>query len=522
MVGRVGQGCPGRPLTKYATIMAGIKSLMKDTAIYGLSSIVGRFLNWCLVPLYTYVFAAGQYGIVSFLYSITAVALVVLNYGMETGFFRYANRGDRDPEIVYTTALMSVGGTSLLFMVLLTVLIGPVSSLLELADHPEYVWLLGITVAVDAFSNIPFAYLRFRNKAVRFATIKMLNVALNIGLNLFFILGCPVLMRTCPQTVAWFYVPMGGEAFGIGWIFFANLLTTLMVLVALLPQLTHRRWCFDKSLLRSMLSYSWPLLILGIAGIMSQNMGQILMRYLFPGQTAAADTMTGIYSANMKIAIVMVMFTQAFRYAYEPFIFAQARNGDAADKRRGYADAMKYFIVFGLLIFIGVMFYLPLLRHFIAPSYWEGLAVVPVMMAAELCFGVFFNLSLWYKLTDRTRWGMYLSLICFVLMAAFNITLVPAIGIPGGYMGAAYAALISYATVMVISYLLGRKYYPIDYPLKSIAVYVLVAAALYVLGIYVLATPWLWLDYVVRGLLVMAYCLFVVGREGLVLKKFRS
>lgn len=496
--------------------MAGIKSLMKDTAVYGLSSIIGRFLNWCLVPLYTYVFATGQYGIVSFLYSITAVALVILNYGMETGFFRFANRGDRNPDTVYTTALISVGSTSLLFMVLLTVLILPVSSLLALPDHPEYVWLLGITVAIDAFSNIPFAYLRYRNRAFLFAGIKLLNVAVNIGLNLFFILGCPCLMHVCPQTVSWFYEPMGGAEFGIGWIFFANLLSTLVVLAALLPQMLRRRWTFDGSLLRCMLKYSWPLLILGIAGIMSQNMGQILMRYLFPGQTAAADAMTGIYSANMKIAIVMVMFTQAFRYAYEPFIFAQARaEGD--DKRQAYADAMKYFVVFGLLIFIGVMFYLPLLRHFIAPSYWEGLAVVPVMMVAELCFGVFFNLSLWYKLTDRTQWGMYLSLVSFVLMAGFNVVLVRAIGIPGGYMGAAYAALISYAAVMVLSYFLGRRYYPIDYPLRSIGVYVLVAAALYALGMYVLRTPWLWLDYVVRAMLVLAYCLFVVGREGVAL-----
>ena len=484
--------------------MPGLKSLAKETAVYGLSSIIGRFLNWCLVPLYTYVFAAGQYGIVSFLYSLTAVALVILNYGMETGFFRYANKKECDAETVYTTSLTSVGATSVLFMILLTVFIGPVSGLLALPDHPEYVWLLGITVAIDAFSNLPFAYLRFKKKAYRFAGIKLLNVGVNIALNLFFILACPAIMKSCPGAISWFYEPMGGESFGIGWIFLANLLSTLIVLAALLPELRGRRWCFAAPLLRKMLSYSWPLLILGIAGIMSQNMGQILMRYLFPGQEAAADVMTGIYSANMKIAIVMVMFTQAFRYAYEPFIFSQARD-DGEGKKQAYCDAMKYFVIFGLFIFLGVMFFLPLLRHFIAPGYWEGLDVVPVMMLAELCFGVFFNLSLWYKLTDRTRWGMYLSLLCFVLMFGMNVAFVKSIGIPRGYMGAAYAALGSYFIVMVVSWLLGRRYYPLNYPLGRMGVFLLLAGVLYAAGMWMADIYAMWLVYSLRVLMLIVY-----------------
>ena len=312
--------------------MAGIKSLAKETAVYGLSSIVGRFLNWCLVPLYTYLFVAGEYGVVSFLYSFTAVMLVILNYGMETGFFRYANK-ESDPEKVYTTALLSVGTTSLLFIAVLMSDLGGVSSLLQVSAHPEYVAMLGITVAIDAFTNLPFAYLRFWKKAWRFAGIKLMNVGLNIGLNLFFLLCCPWLLEHCPGVISWFYEPMGGEGFGIGWIFFANLLSTLVVLLSLLPELTGRRYRFDTSLFVDMLGYSWPLLILGIAGILSQNMGQMIIPYIFPGEKAAADTMVGIYSANMKIAIVMVMFTQAFRYAYEPFIFSQAKaEGDGKKK----------------------------------------------------------------------------------------------------------------------------------------------------------------------------------------------
>ena len=483
--------------------MAGIKSLAKETAVYGLSSIVGRFLNWCLVPLYTYLFVAQEYGIVSFLYSFTAVMLVILNYGMETGFFRYANK-ESDPEKVYTTSLISVGTTSLLFIVLLSIFLAPISGWLKISQHPSYVWILGTTVAIDAFTNLPFAYLRYKKKAFRFAGIKLMNVGLNIGLNLFFLLACPAIMKHCPGAISWFYEPLGGESFGIGWIFVANILSTLCVLLMLLPELLGREYKFDGPLLRQMLRYSWPLLILGIAGVLSQNMGQMVMPYIFPDNKGAADTMVGIYAANMKIAIVMVMFTQAFRYAYEPFIFSQAK-GEGESKKQAYSDAMKFFVIFGFFIYLGVMYYLPLLKHFISPGYWEGLQVVPVLMLAELCFGVFFNLSLWYKLTDRTQWGMYLSLICFVLMLVFNVWLVKAIGIPGGYMGSAWAALISYFTVMVISYFLGRKYYPINYHLKRMGVYFIFAAVLYGAGLLADSFFTDGIAYVVKTLLLAIY-----------------
>ena len=493
--------------------MSGIKSLAKDTAVYGLSSIIGRFLNWCLVPLYVWIFPTDEYGIVSYLYSFTAVALVILNYGMETGFLRYANK-EPDPERVYTTSLISVGFTSLLFMVLVSVLIGPVSGALLLPGHPLFVWLLGITVAIDAFSNIPFAYLRYRNRAFRFAGIKLLNVGLNISLNLFFLLACPALMKSAPALVSWFYEPLGGAGFGIGWIFLANLISSAVVLLCLMPELTGRRMQFDAPLLRRMLVYSWPLLVLGVAGILSQNMGQILIPYLFHGEEQAARSMVGIYGANIKIAIVMVMFTQAFRYAYEPFIFARAR-GEGEDRSKAYCDAMKYFVIFGLFIFLAVMYFLPLLKYFVSPSYWPGLKVVPVMMAADLCFGVFFNLSLWYKLTDRTHWGMYLSLLCFALMFGFNVWFVPAIGIPSGYMGSAWAALASYFIVMVVSYFLGKKYYPLPYQSGRILLYVLFAALLYAAGEWTGSIFATWLTYLTRTLLLCIYLGVVAGAEHL-------
>lgn len=495
--------------------MSVIKSLVKETAVYGLSSIVGRFLNWCLVPLYVYLFRPEEYGIVSYLYSYMAVLLVILNYGMETGFFRFANK-EKDPNEVYTTTLLCVGGTSLLFIILLTIFITPVSEVLLLPRHPLYVWLLGTVVAIDAFTNIPFAYLRYRNRAFRFAGIKIANVATNIALNLFFLLICPVIERHCPAAINWFYAPLGGKEFGIGWIFVANIISTLCVLLMLLPEIVRRAYRFCLPLLRRMLRYSWPLLVLGVAGIMSQNMGQLVIPYLFKDNPEAARSMVGIYGANIKIAIIMVMFTQAFRYAYEPFIFAQAkRRGE--DNPRAYADAMKFFILFGLAIFLGVMFYLPLLRHFVAPDYWEGLRVVPVMMLAELCFGIFFNLSLWYKLTDRTVWGMYFSLIGFVLMLGLNIWLVRAIGIPDGYMGSAWAALISYFVIMVLSYFVGRKYYPIQYHLRRMALYTLLAAMLWATGTWLCAFPdHPWAMYASRTALLVVYLAAVAKGEKII------
>lgn len=483
--------------------MAGIKSLAKDTAIYGMSSIIGRFLNWCLVPLYTYVFSQEEYGNVSYLYSFTAVVLIILNYGMETGFFRFANK-EKDPMRVYSTALISLACTSLIFIILMTVFITPVADMLLLPDGKIYIWLLAVTVGIDAFTNLPFAYLRFRKKPVRFATIKCLNVGINIALNLFFILLCPKMEGgALSGLIDWFYAPFGGEAFGIGWIFIANIISSVCMLLLLLPQIVGVRFSFDGALLRRMLGYSWPLLVLGVAGVLSQNMGQIIIPYLFQGHESEAQAMVGVYSANMKIALVMVMFTQAFRYAYEPFIFAQAK-GENESRDRAYCDAMKFFIVFGLLIFLAVMFYLPILSHFISAKFRAGLKVVPILMVADLCFGVFFNLSIWYKLTDRTQWGMYFSLGGFLIMLGLNLWLVPAIGIPLGYMGCAWAALVAYAVMMVVSYFVGQHYYPLRYPLRRIALYAGFAAVCYFLG-SIIPEASVWLTYSVRTLLLLVY-----------------
>ena len=492
--------------------MAGIKSLARDTAVYGLSSIVGRFLNWCLVPLYTITFSQAQYGVVTLVYSVVAVALLVLTYGMETGFFRFANHERwHDPMEVYSTVLISVAASGAMFIIGALAALGPVSAWLQCADHPSFAAMMIVCVALDAFLGLPFCYLRYRGRAVRFAMLRLVNIGVNIGLNLFFILLCPWLMRVAPATVDWFYDP----GFGIGYIFLSNLVATLVNFVMMIPELRGFRWRFNGRLWREMLVYSAPLLVLGVAGIMNQTIDKILFPHLVADK-ADAMAQLGIYGANYKIAIVMVMFIQAFRFAYEPFIFARSKEQGEA-RTAAYSDAMKYFVLFALLIFLGVMFYLDILRYFISPRYFSGLKVVPVVMLAELCFGVFFNLSLWYKLTDRTMWGAWFSLLGLAVTVTLNVALVPRIG----YMGCAYAALASYAVMMVASYIAGRRYYPISYPTGRILAYCAAAAVLYFLGVDCLAGVPQPVAGIVRAVLLIAYVGAIVRYEKIPLPGLR-
>ncbi len=483
--------------------MAGVKSLAKDTAIYGVSSIVGRFLNWCLVPLYTRLFPEDMYGVVTYVYSIVALTLIILTYGMETGFFRFANHERySNPDEVYSTSLTSLGFTSTLFFALVLLFLEPVSRAMECGGHESYVWMMALAVAIDAYSCIPFAYLRYKKRPVRFAMLKLVNIGLNIVLNIFFLLICPWLMRVAPGWVEWFYV----ADLGIGYIFLSNLIASAVTLLMLLPDIVRIPLKFNGRLLREMLAYSFPLLVLGIAGIMNQTLDKILYPVL-----ATSDAMAGlgIYGANYKIAIVMVMFIQAFRFAYEPFIFSQSRErGD--NKLQAYRDAMKYFVIFALFIFLGVMYYLDILRYFVRPDYWAGLKVVPVIMAAEFFFGIFFNLSLWYKLTDKTVWGTWFSLLGLAVTVVLNVLLVPRYG----YMGCAWAAFCCYGVMMLASYFVGNAKYPIGYNVGRLIFYVGLAGVLYPLGCCIELGAH-WADFIYRGALLALYVFVVMRREHL-------
>ena len=449
--------------------MANLKSLAKDTAIYGMSSILGRFLNYLLVPLYTSNISAasGGYGIITNLYAYTALLLVILTYGMETTFFRYANKTNEDPQKVYSSTLIMVGFTSLLFIVLVSIFLQPLSGVMGYSNHSSYVWVMAATVSIDAFQCIPFAYLRYKKRPIKFAALKLLFIAFNIALNLLYFVVLPDLYKSYPDIIQHIYNPETG----VGYAFYINLVCTASITFFFYKELTGFKYTFDKELAKRMLSYSWPILILGIAGILNQTADFILFPYLYKG--GQAHQQLGIYGAASKIAMIMAMITQAFRYAYEPFVFGK---GNDKDNRETYAIAMKYFIIFTLLAFLVVMGYINILRHIIGRDYWEGLKVVPIVMAGTIMMGVYFNLSFWYKLIDKTIWGAYFSGIgCFVLIL-INVIFVPQYG----YMACAWAGLIGYGTAMTLSYFVGQKKYPINYPLKSIGIYVLMTVFFFI------------------------------------------
>lgn len=455
--------------------MAGLKSLAKDTAIYGVSSIVGRFLNYLLVPLYTAKLTAesGGYGIITNMYSITALLLVVLTYGMETGFFRFMNKKDENPSVVYSTTLISVGVSSLLFTILCLAFVQPISNFLGYSNNPDFIAMMAVVVALDSFQCIPFAYLRYKKRPIKFAAVKFLFIIPNIILNIFFYVCCPWLLIHFPSSVSWFYDP----SYGVGYAFVANIICTVIQQVAFIPEMTGFKYRFDKALWKKMMTYSFPILILGIAGILNQVVDKIIFPYLFTDQKEALVQL-GIYGAASKVAMVMTMFTQAFRYAYEPFVFGKNKEEGST---RLYADAMKYFIIFSLIAFLGVMFYLDIFRFIIARSYWDGLDVVSIVMVAAILNGIYFNLSFWYKLIDKTMWGAYFSGIGCFLIILLNVIWVPIYG----YMACAWASLLGYAIVTILSYFIGQKKYPINYDLKGIGQYVLLTAVLYVISEFV-------------------------------------
>jgi O-antigen/teichoic acid export membrane protein len=448
-----------------------LKRLAKDTAVYGLSSIIGRILNWLLVPMYVRVLqSTGDFGIVTNLYAWTALLLIILTYGMETGFFRFVNKEQQDPQQVYSTTLISIGSTSILFLILGLLFLTPISSFLGYIDTPAYVGMLMGIVALDAFTSIPFAYLRYESRPIRFATIKLVNIFLTIGLNIFFLLLCPWLYTHYPSSVSWFYIPDAG----VRYIFVSNLIASFVVLLMLYPQLSNRSYQFDTALLKRMLRYSLPILAMGVAGVLNQTVDKIIFPFLFSDR-AFADEQLGIYGACFKIAVIMVMFIQAFRYAFEPFIFAQNKG---KDNRQAYADAMKYFIMLALLIFLGVTFYLDIIKYFVSPNYYPGLRVVPIVMVGELFFGIYYNLSLWYKLTDQTQWGAYFATFGCVVTVAIIVCLAPTYG----YMACAWASFACNLLMMLASYIIGQKRYPIAYDLRSIGIYGAFATVLYIAG----------------------------------------
>jgi len=478
-----------------------LAKLAQDTAIYGVSSILGKFLNWLLVPLYTYVLASpADYGQVTNLYAWIALLLVILTYGMETGFFRFINKEDElNPQCVYSTSMISVGSTSLLFAVLVAIFSLAIAGRLGYAPHPEYIWLLGFSVAMDAFASIPFAYLRYKKMPIRFSAYKMLYVVLNILLNLWFFIVCPYLMRVAPAAVSWFYNP----DYGVGYVFVANFLSTFIQTLFLMPYIVSIKWTFNKVLLINILKYSLPLLLLGVAGIMNQILDKILFPFLLKGHYG--EVQLGIYGATSKMALVMLMFTQAFRYAYEPFVFAQKREKSSLDS---YSRAMTYFVIFSWLIFLAMVFYIDIFKMILAREYWVGLKIVPVILISFIFQGIYFNLSIWYKLTDRTIWGAWFALIGTVIIVAGNILLVPQFS----YWGSVWSAFACYFVIMLLSYFVGLKYLSIPYDLRALGLYSALALLFYGLS-SVIALPHRWENMLIRTFFFILFIAVIIKRD---------
>ena len=430
-----------------------MKSLAKDTAIYGLSSIVGRFLNYLLVPLYTHVIAAssGGYGVVTNLYAYTALILVILTFGMETTFFRFANKEDEDPHTVFSTTMGMVGFLTVVFLAAVFIFIGPLGEALGYPDHHEYIQMMATVVGLDAIQAIPFSYLRYQKKAIKFAALKLLFIVLNIGLNLLY------------------FVVLGKSE--VVYVFSLNLVCTGLITFFFIPELLSIRWKFDFGLLKRMFRYSWPILILGIAGILNQAFDKMIFPWAFTRtgvhNLVEAQVQLGIYGACVKVAMIMAMITQAFRYAYEPIVFAKSKDKDSKEY---YAVAMKYFIIFTLFAFLCVIGYIDILKHIVKSDYYGGLDTIPIVMAAEIMMGVYFNLSFWYKLIDKTIWGAWFSFAGCAVLVAVNIIFVPKCG----FMACAWGGFAGYATAMVLSYIVGQKKNPIQYDMKGISVYVLI------------------------------------------------
>ncbi|MBO4550484.1 MAG: oligosaccharide flippase family protein [Bacteroidaceae bacterium] len=451
--------------------MANLKALAKDTAIYGLSSIVGRFLNYLLVPLYTHYMpkASGDYGVSTNMYAYTALFFAILTFGMETTLFRFANDEREKPDTVFSTGFTMVGSLTAIYLLLVFGFITPISNYLGYAEHPDYLLMMASVVALDALQALPFCFLRFQHRPVRFMSLKMLFIFLNITLNIIF------------------FVLLGKTS--VFYVFFINLLCTGFITFFFIPDLFKINWHFDGKLLRRMLSYSWPILILSVMGILNQVADKILFPKVYPDE-AQANVELGVYGSCVKIAMIMAMITQAFRFAYEPIVFAKSKD---ADKNEYYALGMKYFVIFTLLAFLGVMGYLPILKYMIGSDYWEGLKVIPIVMAAEIMMGIFFNLSFWYKLIDKTIYGALFSMAGCIVLLTINIWGIPRFS----YMACAWGGVAGYGTAMLLSYFVGQRINPIPYPMRSMAFYVIVAALFY--GVMALV-PKEWPEWIYLGI----------------------
>lgn len=447
-----------------------LKKLLKETVIYGFTTILGRFVNWLLVPLYAGIFAPAEYGVVTNLMSYIALLMIILTYGTETGFFRFSTKENWNH--VFSTLMFSLIGTTLIFIAVAFSFLNSIADFLEIANHKDYLVLLIFTISLDAVSSIPFALLRLDSRPIRFGIVKLVNVGVNIAFNLFFLVLCPLLEAKGIHVP--FYNPEGG----ILYIFVAYLIASVVTFVMLLPYMSGFRFYFSSGLMKDIMKYSLPVFVVSLAGMINLQGAQSWMPKVLGNVMSPEDAMamTGVYGANYKLALIMYIFTQGFRYAFEPFFFNYSKREDS---KSVYKSVFLYFTGFGLIIFLGIMYWIDIIKYFVrTPEYYAGIVIVPWVLMANLFQGMYYSLSLWYKLTDKTIYGAYMSIVGCIITVSMNFILLPRIG----YMGSAYAVFCCFFVMCILSLILGRKFYRINYDLGKIIFYFFIAMVFYFVG----------------------------------------
>jgi len=474
-----------------------LQKLASQTVIYGLGNILPRLINYLFALVLTYIFQKpAELSINTEYYAYISFMNIIFTYGMETAFFNFANKSE-NKDRVYSTALVSILISTFSLSFLLIIFSSKLSEVLGDENHGNFIRWCVLIIATDAMMAIPFAKLRLTNQAKRFAAIKFTNVILTIAMNIFYFITCKTAFENGEDS---FFARLYNPEVGVGYAFLANLIANLFCMLLLAKEFKLPKYEFDIELWKSMFKYAWPLLILGLAGMVNETFDRIILKYLLPEDIGKHEL--GVYGACYKISILMTIFIQAFKYAAEPFFFNHAKDKNS---KKLNALVMKYFVIFCLFLFLGTMMNLPWLQYAISSEYRAGLKVVPILLLANLCLGVYYNLSIWYKLTGQTKYGAMITVIGATITLIINF-----IGIPKyGYMACAWATLASYGLMMVISYLLGQKHYPIAYNKKSMFVFTVLA-----LGFYFISTTYVFMDSTIiklilnNGLLILFAWLF--------------
>ena len=443
--------------------MSHLKNLAGQTVVYGFSTIVSRFLNYLLTPFYTYIFAPKVFADVTVLYAYVAFLNIVLTYGMETGLFFFSKK-EKAAE-VFGTAFLSLLITTILFVLSTLLCLKSLSNLIGFEHNVRCVFWAVLILAFDTLTAIPFAKLRQQNKAFRFASLKVFNVLVTVVISLIIIWVIPHFFFNTGKLLFMKY------KVSVELIFIANFLGSFLTFLALIPDIVNDRMKFSARLWKNMINYSYPILFAGLIGIINETFDRILLQHFLP-RNVDFMSQIGIYGACVRVAMLMAIFTQMFRFAAEPFFFNRQNR---EDQKIVLADSTKYFFLFGLIIFLGVISYLDIIQFFIGPKYREGLKIVAVYMLGSLGLGVYFNLSFWYKLNGKTYFGLIITAIGALITVVLNIIFIPHFG----YVASAWARLICYITIIIISYRLGQKYYPINYPLLTMIKYLVISLVLY-------------------------------------------